>query len=398
MAFLGNIANAIVGNNGQQTTNANNAAAAQAGQAQANTNVNNALNTQQSQAAMQAAQLQQQFAQGAAASGTQQAQTGGYGNQQAAYNALGQLANAPTPQVAQTLLANQTGQNVNTQAALMAGQRGVGSNAGLLARQAAQQGATTQQQAVGQGAALAAQQQVAQQQLQAGLIGQQANIGAQQVAQQQAAQNQEQNALNSAASSYLGNQNIAAGLYGQANQIGGNLNNTVISGTTAQAVQGQQQQQALTQGLIGGPGSVVGSIAGKILAKGGMVQKYDAGGLVQEDGPASMLGKQLHSMKMAKGGKVPALVSPGEKIIPKKDVKQVAQGQKSPMEAGKTVPGKPKVGGAKNSYANDTVPAKLEAGSIVLPRSVTQAKNAPKEAHKFVTKILAEQGLRGKKK
>ncbi len=97
----------------------------------------------------------------------------------------------------------------------------------------------------------------------------------------------------------------------------------------------------------------------------------------------------------AKGGKaasVPALVSPGEKIIPKKELPEVLKGKKSPIEAGKTVPGKAKVPGAKNSYANDTVPKNLKDGDIVLPRSVTQSKHPHWAAKKFIETIMAKKG------
>ena len=93
----------------------------------------------------------------------------------------------------------------------------------------------------------------------------------------------------------------------------------------------------------------------------------------------------------AEGGKVPALVSPGEIRIHAKDVPKIAQGQKSPLD-GEKIPGKPKVGGAKNSYANDTVPKTLNSGDIILPRSVTQSKNPATAAHKFVSAIMAKNG------
>jgi hypothetical protein len=95
---------------------------------------------------------------------------------------------------------------------------------------------------------------------------------------------------------------------------------------------------------------------------------------------------------MAEGGKVPAMLSPGERYLPPKEVKAVAKGEKSPMQAGEKIKGKPKVGGAKNSYANDVIPKTLEEGGIVLPRSVTQAKHPQWEAHKFVSAILAKKG------
>lgn len=95
--------------------------------------------------------------------------------------------------------------------------------------------------------------------------------------------------------------------------------------------------------------------------------------------------------QMAKGGKVPALVSPGEKYLTPKDVKKVEKGM-NPMAVGETIPGKPKVKGAVNSYANDTVHRNLDEGGIVLPRSVTQAKDPAKEAHKFVSSLMAKKG------
>lgn len=84
------------------------------------------------------------------------------------------IANGTGPNPAQAALNQSTGQNVANQAALMAGQRGAGANVGLLARQAAQQGAATQQQAVGQGATLQANQQIAGLQ---GMAGVQRDMG-----------------------------------------------------------------------------------------------------------------------------------------------------------------------------------------------------------------------------
>lgn len=93
-----------------------------------------------------------------------------------------------------------------------------------------------------------------------------------------------------------------------------------------------------------------------------------------------------------KGGKVPAMVSPGERYLPPSEVAAVKEGKKNPMEAGEKIPGKPKVGGAKNSYANDTVPKDLEEGGLVLPRSVTQSKHPHWAAMKFVQAHMAQGG------
>lgn len=100
---------------------------------------------------------------------------------------------------------------------------------------------------------------------------------------------------------------------------------------------------------------------------------------------ASSLMPDLSSMAgfmAARGGMVPAMVSPGEQYLPPQDVKKVVKDGKDPLATGERIPGKPKVKG--NSYANDTVPKTLEAGGIVIPNSIMQSKNPSKEAAKFV--------------
>ncbi len=59
---------------------------------------------------------------------------------------------------------------------------------------------------------------------------------------------------------------------------------------------------------------------------------------------------------------------------------------------GAVVPGKAKVKG--DSLKNDTVPAVLSPGEIVIPRSIAQGKDAPKRAAEFVAKVLAKNGLK----
>lgn len=101
--------------------------------------------------------------------------------------------------------------------------------------------------------------------------------------------------------------------------------------------------------------------------------------------------------RMAKGGSVPAMVSPGEKYLDKEDVKKVKKGA-SPMHVGKTIPGKPKVSGRVDTEHNDTVSKRLESGGIVLPRSVTKADDAPKKAQAFVEAIFMHKGVMPKRK
>lgn len=99
-------------------------------------------------------------------------------------------------------------------------------------------------------------------------------------------------------------------------------------------------------------------------------------------------------MVAAKGGKVPAMVSPGEKYLSPEKAAKVASGKADAMKSGQTIPGTPKVAGAKNSYANDTVPATLQEGGIIIPRSVTQGKNAEKNAMAFVKSHYSKQNMK----
>ncbi len=177
-----------------------------------------------------------------------------YGQQQGLANTLLQQSQGQGPNVAQNQLNQATGNNVANQGALMAGQRGAGANVGLMARQAAQQGAATQQQAVGQAATLGAQQQLA---AQGALQQQQSNMSNQNL------QNQSINqgalaAQNSALTTgQLGSQQINAG---------------VASGNTA-------ANAGMVGGLLGAGGSVLASQ----LNKGGMVQKFADGGQVNDN-------------------------------------------------------------------------------------------------------------------
>lgn len=367
--------------------------------------------TNQEQADEQYKNVQDSLAQQQAFAQALQGQNG-IQNQSNVYNQLQQQAAGQGPNPAQALLANQTGQNAAQQAALMAGQRGSSANSGLIARQAAQQGGNLQQQAAGQGAALQAQQS-------ANAIGQMGQMAGQQVGQQAGATN----AYNQAA--LQAQQNILGGIQGQ-NQANvaatGNVNQ--FNAQQAAIKAGQQGNMigqmtgAIGQGIsefggpllegLGGMGSTaaegVGGAAGGLgswgaaemlpavggLAEvGGTVMLAADGGQVPNKQPMSHIGQ--HFVKMAQGGRVPALVSPGEVYLSPNDVQQVKQGAK-PMQVGEKIPGKAKVEGAKNSYSNDTVPKTLETGGIVLPRSVTKSKAPDEAADKFVKAILARKG------
>lgn len=368
----------------------------------------------------------------------------GIQNQSNVFNQMSNVAAGQGPNPAQAMLANTTGQNIASQAALMAGQRGAGQNAGLLARQAAMQGGNLQQQAAGQGAALQAQQSLS-------ALGQMGGLSTNQVNQQQnavnaytnAAQSEQQNLLNAIAQQNNANVNMQ----GNMNTVGGNLAGTVAGGQMgglgglfnsagglSGIASGIGDAAKAFGGLFSGAAASMPAMAGgaaDAVASNPEVLMAAEGGEIEDQpetpiptnntpliasqgatsGPKSSLGKMLSSSPspdnyaladksiapkpgtlMARGGKVPALVSPGERYLPPKEVDKVAEGKKSPMKAGEKIPGKPKVAGDKNSYKNDTIPKTLEEGGIVLPRSVTQAKDPALAAHQFVTKILAKEG------
>lgn len=293
-----------------------------------------------------------------------------YAQQQQLADLLGQQANGQGPNPAMAQLAQSTGANVANQAALMASQRGSGANVGLLARQAAMQGAGLQQQGAGQAATLAAQQQMAARQLQ---MQQQQSMGQQnqqQIAQlAQAIQGQgnmalqgQQNLLGAAGAQNMGNisqannmnnlnanigQTNAANLQGQARSIGSTLMPAISTMFSKQPV-----NQLAGNDIFGNSG---GSSANTpaALPDNNFTINAAHGGMI-DDGPASNVGKYLCASK------------------------------------GAVVPGKAKRSG--DHLANDTVPAMLSPKEIVLPRSVTLSKNAPEQAARFVAAILAKQG------
>lgn len=250
----------------------------------------------------------------------------GIQNQSSVFNQLQGVANGTGPNPAQAMLNQQTGNNVAQQAALMAGQRGAGANVGLLARQAGQQGGAIQQNAVGQGAALQAQQQL-------GALNQLGGIAGQQVSQQasglqgynQAAQQEQQNLLNSIAQQNTSN--VAM----QSNQ---NNANAQIANTNA------SNQAGLLGGVVGGVGSALSSAG---LGSAGKALGAVAGGLSQ----------------------------------------------------GGSVPGQPKVMG--DNEKNDTVPAMLSPGEIVIPRSIMESEDPISGAADFVRQELAKHNKSPKK-
>ncbi len=210
---------------------------------------------------------------------------------QSALGTLGQLQDqaqggGPNPALAQ--LALTTGHNVKNQAALLAGQRGVGANPGLAARQIGQLGADVQQQAVGQGAAMRAQQTIAaQQQLQQ---------------QQSLLMALQQQGISNLGNTSLGQSGQYLSAFGQAGK------------TEVENNPWNKLGPALAGGVLGAVGTIGGAAAGVP-----SVPKLSEGGKVP--GAAKVKGDSESN------DNVPALLSPGEVVIPRtavKDPKKVA--------------------------------------------------------------------------
>lgn len=234
--------------------------------------VTDAMNTQANQASQVALNQQQQFLTALQGQNGIGNQANVYNQQQALANQLQGVANGTGPNPALAQLNQTTAANTANQASLMAGQRGTSSNAGLLARQVAQQGAANQQNAVGQAATQAASQQIAGlnalQSQQANL----ANLATNQVGQQgnatstftQDVQNQQDNLLNATAA--YNNANVAQ-------QGNVNTNNASISQAAAKS------QQGFINGVVTGGGSALS------LAHGGSVRANYADGAAPVQAP-----------------------------------------------------------------------------------------------------------------
>lgn len=376
----------------------------------------------------------------------------GLANQNQVYGQLQGVANGTGPNPAQAMLNQSTGQNVANQAALMAGQRGAGANAGLIARQAAMQGANTQQQAAGQAATLQANQSLNAINSAGGLANTQASNQIGQTNANTQAQQAEQNSLLGAQSGFntaetgsqgsvnAGNAAIAdTTLKGQQGLVGGALNGigaglgmlagggvvgdqsaftgpqskfgqflTGVSNQSQQNTQNAQKLQTPDGQLEAGTSSAVSGLMGALSRPGsgdGSTGEY-AGSF--DEGPTGMGTTDVNGSGMdaygndsgltlmsAKGGEVPVIVSPGEKYLSPQDVQKVQSGA-NPMKVGQTIPGKAPVGGAKNSYSNDIVPMKAQSGGIVVPRSETQSKDPDKASADFVHRVLAKRRAGGK--
>jgi hypothetical protein len=326
------------------------------------------------------------------------------------------------PSVAKAQLDEATRQNAARTAAMMASQRGAGANVGLMARQAGMAGSQAQQQAAGQAALLRAEEQ---QKAQAGMQG----LSAQQIASAQQAQgtgtqaalSAQQLILNQIAQQEAAKAGIAQQTAKGQSDIVGGLISGIASGAMGGAAHGGMAGKDFSQNYAqgGGLGSddywdslkknlgsirVAPTLEGDSDLKKSMQKLGKAGtqSLLKQE-PNQSSGSTLNQVRMpgqvvppmyAEGGKIPAMVSPGEKYLSPSEVEKVKDGKKEAIDAGKKIPGKAKVEG--DSLKNDTVKMTLEEGGIVIPRSVVQSKDPGEQARKFVQAVLAKQASKRK--
>ncbi len=303
-------------------------------------------------------------------------QQGGLQKQVGVFGQLGDVAAGKGPNPAQAMLNQRTGENVANQAALMAGQRGAGANVGLMARQIAGQGAGLQQQAVGQGATMQAEQSL-------NALGQMGGMANTMAANQMAG-------TNAATSAEQAQHGALLNALAAQNQARVSSQSSVNSANAGLAQTQMGAQQGLAGGLLGAAGSVAGTVlggpAGGALAKASLPGKAHGGAIDNSAGPQSLFGQFLHRSSgggVSGGSMVDVVLSPGEKVVPPNKVNEAAGGS---VEA-KTVPGQANVGG--DSVKNDTYKTKLPEGSIVVPR--TKAKDN-RDSAAFVRKVLAQRG------
>lgn len=309
---------------------------------------------------------------------------GGIQNQSNVFNQEQNLANqlqAQTqgtgPNPAQAALAQNTAANVAQQGALMAGQRGASANPALIARLAAQQGASVQQGAVGQAATLQAQQQIAAQQQLQQQQAMQANLATTQTGQQ--IQNQQ-----NLTGQQLGSQQALLQAATNQNQIHANIQNAVQQGQNSLNVQNQKMTGEAIAGGISGVGGA--------LAQAATAPKAAA--------PAS-----APAPDMSDSAPPPPGYASGGKVIPPhlkrmaalyhdqaENQMKMAEGGDvgSALKSGGKVPGKAKVSG--DSPKNDIVAAKLSPGEVVLPRSVMESKDPETAAIQFLRGLKKKSG------
>jgi len=365
-----------------------------------------------------------------------------YGRQAATADTLGNISKGIGPNPAMAALNQRTGENVANQAALMAGQRGAGANVGLMARQAAQQGGNLQQQAVGQGATMQAQQSLnalgqmgTQQSQMAATQSALGNLGTTQVGAGQTALGAQAAQANTQAANQIGanNQAVQGNIQNVGQQLGA-ANNAINAGVAAQgsvnaansalAVQGLKNKGDLAGGAMNGAGAGIATLAkaapavaplaaaaadaapaaaeaaplaAAALAGGGEVDAQLPTAAAAPDTGMSSWGAFMKNLSYSPSSPDSALKQGASKgaqgLIGALGMAAMAQGGLAAQGGGVNA-GSPAQAATiqGNSYTNDKIPAVLSEGEVVIPRSIMMGKDPVRGAADFVAKILAKKG------
>lgn len=305
---------------------------------------------------------------------------------------LGLQAQGLGPNPAQIMLNQATNRNIAQNAGFLASQKTL--SPALAQRLAAQNAATAGQQAAGQGALMGAQQQLAAQQGLSNLYGQQLQGALGMNQNLQNAQANQNSAIN-------GMSQINAGVASGNQQMGGRLVGGLIGG--AAGALGLAHGGRVPNGIMpvqhladGGFSSGFSSGFGGAPMGYGMAPQP-----MQQQAPLFNVPGTIRSWFSSP--QLPAS-GPGSQQDIDSGGLLTAQDQQSEMEQsglplykseggdvqGK-VPGKASVKG--DSVKNDKVPAMLSPGEIVIPRHITMHPNAPDLAAKFVELELHKQKM-----
>lgn len=138
-------------------------------------------------------------------------------------------------------------------------------------------------------------------------------------------------------------------------------------------------------GLAGSPGDIMNNSAP---SSPGM-DIGDGSGLTEYAAKGGMMSNHFHNY-FSEGGKVPAMVSPGEIYLSPDKVHKVIHEGIDPAKIGQRFKGKAKVKG--DSLKNDIIPASLEEGGIVIDRKNMGTRE---KRELFVHRAMARKKARG---
>lgn len=338
-----------------------------------------------------------------------------YGQQGDLANMLLAQSQGQGPNIAQMQLQQATNRNIQQGAGLIGSARGM--NPALQARLIANQTANANQQAAGQSGLMRAQQQLAAQGALANVYGQQGNLalGGGQLANQNLGLNQ--SALQAQNGQIVGAKDAADKLNAQvaaSNAAGMQaFTNKLISGAGA-ALAGPMGSMfsaapsaaSLAAPVMGGSSMMSGTgmdavqsggyndnaLAGLVGGsyEGGEIKGYAEGGETYSQKSKDYIEKTMHMFeknKVHSGSKEGPVVHDPKQALAIAFSEARSKGMKVPQnyKGGGHVPGQPQYPG--NDPRNDTIPAMLSPGEVVLPNSITQSPDADEKAKAFMAAI-----------